>query len=55
MRKSRYTKEQIRLAVQQAEAGLDLTEICRDCTAATMKWCFKSRLFRDLSDPLNGG
>ena len=29
MRKSRYTEEQIRLAVQQLEAGLDLTEICR--------------------------
>lgn len=29
MRKSRFTKEQIRLAVQQAEAGPDLTEICR--------------------------
>ena len=29
MRKSRFTEEQIRLAVQQAEAGLDLTEICR--------------------------
>ena len=28
MRKSRFTEEQIRLAVQQAEAGLDLTEIC---------------------------
>ena len=29
MRKSRFTEEQIRLAVQQAEAGLDLTELCR--------------------------
>ncbi len=29
MRKSRFTEEQVRLAVQQAEAGLDLTEICR--------------------------
>ena len=29
MRKSRFNEEQIRLAVQQAEAGLDLTEICR--------------------------
>lgn len=26
MRKSRYTEEQIRLAVQQAEAGVDVTE-----------------------------
>ena len=29
MRRSRYTEEQIPLAVQQAEAGLDLTEVCR--------------------------
>ena len=29
MRKSRFTEEQIRLAVQQAEAGLDVTELCR--------------------------
>ncbi len=29
MRKSRFTEEQIRLAVQQAEAGLDATELCR--------------------------
>jgi len=29
MRKSRFTEEQIRLAVQQAEAGVDVTEICR--------------------------
>jgi len=29
MRKSRFTEEQIRLAVQQAEAGLDLAAICR--------------------------
>lgn len=29
MRKSRYKEEQIRLAVQQGEAGLDVTELCR--------------------------
>ncbi len=29
MRKSRFSEEQIRLAVQQAEAGLDVTELCR--------------------------
>lgn len=29
MRKSRFIEEQIRLAVQQAEAGVDVTEICR--------------------------
>ncbi|MCP3980873.1 MAG: transposase, partial [bacterium] len=29
MRRSRFTEEQNRLAVQQAEAGLDVTELCR--------------------------
>ena len=29
MRKSRFSEEQIRLAVEQAEAGLDVTELCR--------------------------
>jgi len=29
MRKSRFSEEQIRLAVQQAESGLDVTELCR--------------------------
>lgn len=29
MRKSRFSEEQIRLAVEQAEAGLDATELCR--------------------------
>jgi putative transposase len=29
MRKSRFSEEQIRLAVQQAGAGLDATELCR--------------------------
>ena len=29
MRKSRFSEEQIRLAVQQAEAGVDVTKICR--------------------------
>ncbi len=29
MRKSRFSEEQIRLAVRQAEAGVDVTEICR--------------------------
>jgi putative transposase len=29
MRKSRFSEAQIQLAVQQAEAGVDVTEICR--------------------------
>ena len=41
MRKRRYTEEQIRLAVQQAEAGVDVTEICRKygvCQAPFYRW-----------------
>ena len=41
MRKSRFTEEQIRLAVQQAEAGLDVTELCRKygvCQATFYRW-----------------
>lgn len=29
MRKSRFTEEQIRYAVQQAEAGISVPELCR--------------------------
>lgn len=29
MRRSRFTEEQIRYAVQQAEAGLPVPELCR--------------------------
>ncbi len=29
MRKSRFSEEQIRLAVQQAEAGVGVVEVCR--------------------------